>query len=66
MAENRTKADERWVSRGLVNMLIREMKDYKAAAEVVSGSPGFAGALPVGVLHHVWQGHRASIAGDLD
>lgn len=34
----RTKADERWASRGLVGMLIREMKDYKAAAEVVSGS----------------------------
>lgn len=33
----RTKADERWASRGLVSMLIREMKDYKAA-EVVSGS----------------------------
>lgn len=38
MAEKRTKADERWASRGLVAMLIREMKDYKAAAEVVSGS----------------------------
>lgn len=38
MAEKRTKADERWASRGLVNMLIREMKDYKAAAEIVSGS----------------------------
>lgn len=38
MAEKRTKADERWASRGIVAMLIREMKDYKAAAEVVSGS----------------------------
>lgn len=38
MAEERTKADERWASRALVAMLIREMKDYKAAAEVVSGS----------------------------
>lgn len=37
MAE-RTKEDERWASRALVSMLIREMKDYKAAAEVVSGS----------------------------
>jgi hypothetical protein len=38
VAQERTKADERWASRGLVAMLIREMKDYKAAAEVVSGS----------------------------
>lgn len=38
MAEKRTKADERWASRGIVAMLIREMKDYKSAAEVVSGS----------------------------
>jgi len=38
MAEKRTKEDERWVSRGLVSMLIREMKDYNAAAEIVSGS----------------------------
>jgi hypothetical protein len=29
---------ERWVSRGIVKMLIDELKDYKAAAEVVSGS----------------------------
>ena len=33
-AENK----ERWVSRSLVKMLICEMKDYKGAAEVVSGS----------------------------
>lgn len=38
MAEERTKADERWASRSLVSMLIREMKDYKSAAEIVSGS----------------------------
>lgn len=31
-------AKERWVSRGIVKMLIDEMKDYKAAAEVVSGA----------------------------
>ncbi|HEY9784806.1 MAG TPA: hypothetical protein V6D17_05340 [Candidatus Obscuribacterales bacterium] len=37
MAEQ-TKEDERWASRGLVAMLIREMKDYKAAAEIVSDS----------------------------
>jgi hypothetical protein len=29
---------KRWVSRGLVNLLIREMRDYKGAAEVVSGA----------------------------
>ncbi len=38
MPEERTKEDERWASRGLVSMLIREMKNYKAAAEVESGS----------------------------
>lgn len=38
MAEERTKADECWASRSLVSMLIREMKDYKSAAEIVSGS----------------------------
>lgn len=29
---------ERWISRGIVKMLIDELKDYKAAAEVVSGA----------------------------
>ena len=38
MPEERTKEDERWASRGLVSMLIREMKNYKAAAEIESGS----------------------------
>jgi hypothetical protein len=33
----RTKSDERWASRALVSMLIKQ-KDYEAAAEVVSGS----------------------------
>jgi hypothetical protein len=36
--QERTKEDERWASRGLVSMLIREMKNYKAAAEIESGS----------------------------
>lgn len=31
-------SEKRWASRALVNMLIKEMKDYKAAAEVVSGA----------------------------
>ncbi len=31
-------SEKRWASRSLVNMLIKEMKDYKAAAAVVSGS----------------------------
>lgn len=35
--------EKRWASRALVSMLIREMENYKAAAEVVSGSvDGFA------------------------
>lgn len=34
----RTKADERWASRGLVAILLRESKDFKAAAEIESGS----------------------------
>lgn len=38
MAHERTKADERWASRGLVAMLIRDLKNYEAAAEIVSGS----------------------------
>lgn len=38
MSEERTKEDERFASRGLVAMLIREMKNYKAAAEIESGS----------------------------
>lgn len=29
---------ERWASRALVSMLIRQMKNYQGAAEVVSGS----------------------------
>jgi hypothetical protein len=37
-------SEKRWASRALVNMLIREMKSYKSAAEVVSGSGNvFAG-----------------------
>lgn len=31
----KTRADEHGASRGLVAMLIRDMKDYKAAAEGV-------------------------------
>lgn len=31
-------SEKRWVSRSLVKMLVNEMKDYEAAAEVVSGS----------------------------
>ncbi len=31
-------SEKRWASRALVNMLIREDKNYKAAAEIVSGS----------------------------
>lgn len=31
-------SEKRWASRSLVNMLVRELKDYKAAAEVVSGA----------------------------
>lgn len=31
-------SEKRWISRSIVNMLIREDKDYKAAAKVVSGS----------------------------
>jgi hypothetical protein len=38
MTEQRTKADEHWASRGLVAMLLREFKDFKAAAEIESGS----------------------------
>jgi len=38
MVEDKTKEDERWASRGLVAMLIREMKNYSAAAEIESGS----------------------------
>lgn len=33
-----SKPEKRWVSRALVNMLIRNDKDYSAAAEIVSGS----------------------------
>lgn len=38
MAQEKSKRDERWISRNLVAMLISELKDYKAAAEIVSGS----------------------------
>lgn len=31
-------SENRWASRALVSMLIREMRSYKSAAEVVSGS----------------------------
>lgn len=31
-------SEKRWASRGLVNMLVNELKDYKSAAEVVSGA----------------------------
>lgn len=30
--------EKRWASRGLVKMLIKELKNYKGAAEVVSGA----------------------------
>ena len=33
-----TKSNKRWASRAIVNMLVHDMKDYKAAAEVVSGA----------------------------
>ncbi|MGI0133580.1 MAG: hypothetical protein ACREBW_01300 [Candidatus Micrarchaeaceae archaeon] len=29
---------DRWISRGLVTMLVNEMRNYQAAAEIVSGS----------------------------
>jgi hypothetical protein len=36
--QGRTKEDERWASRGLVAMLVRDLKNYSAAAEIVSGA----------------------------
>lgn len=31
-------SEKRWASRSLVNMLVNELRDYKSAAEVVSGA----------------------------